>query len=881
MITIPKTLPKEITDKYKIVNNSFRHLKKDDVKDRITVEVGDVKDANFIPQMKISRWGITKEDNECNVSLRLIEDDNEKPTLETESEKIKYIKRNRECHFYQIQNEEHPEGASEFEIILKKDPRKNKGEDYTLEFSLEDKDVKYLKQTEERKQFENGEWNCKENVPGSYAIYAKTPKTNWASPHIARKKKIEIRIAELQTIISERPVSGYVENNTVKEDLELFDLQNELPRVEQKIADDTTIYKEYKRGKIGHIFRPKHIDAVGKESWGILDINQKEKRLRATIPADFLDNAVYPIRHAAGLTFGFEDIGEYLLYLTSDTVRGFYKFSPASDGTINKLTLYTNQNPSYTGTVNLRGVVYKHSDYSLITYGGEVSYNNTDAALWRDLNVTDDDVLSANDYFLGCWIGAGASIYPRISYDTDVVTMGMIKDNETYHATNSPPGTIASDDRNTLRIISIYATYTAGGGAPKDVTDIGSGADAVSVKCQTPVTDSGQGADTAEILASMNLTDVGSGADTISITQLKTLLETGAGADIISLVNKLAVTDNGAGAEIISILGQIAVTETAAGNEALSVLSELAITDTGAGADAITALIQVAATDTGAGAEALSILFKIATTDSGAGSEIINILTQLVLTDTGAGADIVDKVNIGSDKQVTDSGTGSEALSILTQLALTDTGTGAEAVSALIELSVTDSGTGTEIINLLLQILQTDAGSGSEVIQILKQMAVSDSGIANEAITALVQLAVSETGLGSDVESVSGNIKQISETGTGAEALSVLTSLAIQDTGAGIEILEILNQLAVTETGSGADVASKEEKKDITDSGSGADTVAFAKQLLLLDSGVGTDSIMKQNIAAAIATILSALDKKANIKLTDQVKAKIKKIINN
>ena len=65
---------KEITDKYSIVNNAFKldEIKnpeldnKGEPKDEINVEIGDTKQTEFYPQIKLQRWT-----NETNFSVRL------------------------------------------------------------------------------------------------------------------------------------------------------------------------------------------------------------------------------------------------------------------------------------------------------------------------------------------------------------------------------------------------------------------------------------------------------------------------------------------------------------------------------------------------------------------------------------------------------------------------------------------------------------------------------------------------------------------------------------------------------------------------------------------------------------------------------------------
>jgi len=49
-------ISKEITDKYSIDNNTFIRVAKDDPKDRIEVIIGDDKEQDFKPQVKLKRW---------------------------------------------------------------------------------------------------------------------------------------------------------------------------------------------------------------------------------------------------------------------------------------------------------------------------------------------------------------------------------------------------------------------------------------------------------------------------------------------------------------------------------------------------------------------------------------------------------------------------------------------------------------------------------------------------------------------------------------------------------------------------------------------------------------------------------------------------------
>jgi len=131
---------------------------KNDPKDRIQVEIGDSKQPDFKPQVKLMRW-----DNEVNFSIRAEEDNT--AILEVEGEKIKYKAKDYEVHMYD-KPDASEEGGFEFEWVLKKKPKSN-----VLTATIQTKDLQFLYQGElTKKDIEDG---CRrpENVIGSYAVY--------------------------------------------------------------------------------------------------------------------------------------------------------------------------------------------------------------------------------------------------------------------------------------------------------------------------------------------------------------------------------------------------------------------------------------------------------------------------------------------------------------------------------------------------------------------------------------------------------------------------------------------------------------------------------------------------------------------------------------
>jgi hypothetical protein len=295
---------------YTLSNNTYLATPKDDPKDLIQVEIGDSKEPSVIlPQQKISRW-----DNEVNVSIRLL-DFNEYSVFQ-DREKVIFGNDTKEVHIYPITE---GEGGQEFEVILNEKPLTN-----VIQFTLQTKGLNFYRQPSLLDEIKVGDGEADktvalvtdtdafnadgkvlthrpENVVGSYAVYASENKFNY--------------------------IGG----------------------------------KEYKCGKFGHIYRPKIIDSVGTEVWG--ELNIENEILSVTIPQEFLDKAIYPIRHSAGLEIGYSSIGaadsnnyawNTRIYATGDTTLGgagtgvaAYIYGRSASGTSNvQIGIYDTSDPS-------------------------------------------------------------------------------------------------------------------------------------------------------------------------------------------------------------------------------------------------------------------------------------------------------------------------------------------------------------------------------------------------------------------------------------------------------------------------------------------------------------------------------------------------------
>jgi hypothetical protein len=386
--------------KYIFKDNTYFAKPKDDPKDRIEVEIGDSKEPGVIlPQEKICRW-----DNESNVSIRLLGFD--EYSVFQDKEKVIFGNEKQEVHIYPITE---GEGGQEFEVILKEKPASN-----ILQFSLIDKDVEYFYQPalNQEQLPPNGVTATEtdvfdkdgniiahrpENVVGSYVVYAKSNKINY--------------------------VGG----------------------------------KEYKCGKVGHIFRPIIIDSAGKEAWGELHIENGV--LSVTIPQEFLDKAVYPVRHAAGLTFGYTSIGGTLASSNGRIKNAYYGVlaAPASDGTVTNFTIYLDSYGSST-PLNLKGVIYNEDGSALVGYTYENALSAGFSKGWKSSDIASGGSVTTQNYAVVGWGNNNCWLY----YDNAGGTTKYTLEGAVQYAETPPSSVSFRSGTNTN--YSIYCTYEAGGG---------------------------------------------------------------------------------------------------------------------------------------------------------------------------------------------------------------------------------------------------------------------------------------------------------------------------------------------------------------------------------------------------------------------------------
>lgn len=390
---------------------SYSSILNNSPKDLVKVEIGDTKDLTEVqPQVKLMRW-----DNEYNLSIRLKTEKSKKVSKTTSN--VKWNNDKHRISFYEI------DGAYEMQIDLDKKPDTN-----VLEFTLETKGLDFFYQpplteevgierivtaTDTHGYDKDGNEVCyrPENVVGSYAVYC-----------------------------------------------------NDNPR---NILGE----KVYASGKVAHIYRPRIEDSAGNSVWGELNIDIANSLMMVTIPQDFINNAVYPIKHAAGLTIGITSVGGTTSggWNSGDSAGSWFGTSPGTDVYAQNINIYT-----VTGAKNMKSFIMTYvSGYSFLSGSASSAVASTTNG-WTTMTYTYPHPhytdTGSTDY-IEPWVvfGSASSDFKR-----DTTGTGQ---NSGYGTTNyTTPAGIGAYSGTTYKY-SIYMTYSAtdpgGGTSVKDLIGMG------------------------------------------------------------------------------------------------------------------------------------------------------------------------------------------------------------------------------------------------------------------------------------------------------------------------------------------------------------------------------------------------------------------------
>jgi len=325
--------------------------------------------------------------DEVGFSIKLKNNQLVMPSISFEDDKIKWEKGDKKIEFYEVEADEENQDGA-YKFVWYLD---KKPKSNIVDFEIISDGVDFLYQPPlTQEEIDEGAFRP-DRVIGSYAVYASEKKVNW--------------------------VGG----------------------------------KEYKAGKVGHIYRPKIIDANGDWVWGNLHIENGIYSVE--IPQEFLDEAVYPIK--ANDTFGYTTKGSSNYELDQNYAVASKFTSPAGDNEASKLTIATAGDNN-----NCKGVIWLVSDGSVQKVGAAFLDSSDD---WHDSTFSTNFSLSAStNYYLG-GVSDGYPLY--IYMDSGDIDQLAIDFSNSY----SSPTTHSVDSKDDYKL-SVYATYTSsGGGGSNDV----------------------------------------------------------------------------------------------------------------------------------------------------------------------------------------------------------------------------------------------------------------------------------------------------------------------------------------------------------------------------------------------------------------------------
>ena len=393
---IPDIALEKIQDKYEAsdIKNEYRLEKTAFILDAIDenaiqAEVGNKNSDSFEPSLTLRKW-----DNETNFKVKYKHSEKEKDQkVDIENKKIKWKGEKTEVHYYDIKKGEllHDK-VLEHDVFEVEVILLEKPDTNIVSFDIETARLSFYYQPELTQEEKDEGAERPENVIGSYAVYHESKQGDYSQMGL----------------------------------------------------------KNYRAGKAFHIYRPKIIDSAGTEVWGELNIT--DNLLTVEIPQEFLNNAVYPVRHAAGLTFGVDPESPGGSYTTWGSGRpiGRKATSPsdAESAEIDSITQYISGNSE-----NLKGVMVA-SDKTIMSNGISVPSLMSTSADWYTVSYNTKPVISASAiyYIMHTTLDGSYQFY----YDT-LSNAGFWDLSNNYDNPTDPT------DGTTLNYgYSIYCTYTAG-----------------------------------------------------------------------------------------------------------------------------------------------------------------------------------------------------------------------------------------------------------------------------------------------------------------------------------------------------------------------------------------------------------------------------------
>jgi hypothetical protein len=220
----------------------------------------------------------------------------------------------------------------------------------------------------------------------------------------------------------------------------------------------------YMTGKFGHIYCPRFMDANGYFVWG--ELNIKDGIYTITIPQLFLDKAVYPVK--ANDTFGYTTVGGTQNTSASTGSMNFIRASstPTFNGSLTSLSVYGRTrvgSPTFNPAIYSNVSSLPSARLAYLDSGG-TAYGASDG--WITTNLSYASIVAGTQYWL-CFM-TGVNAVQNYYYED----AGAANDTRWINAQPTAYPDPAGSDGGEPSKTSIYATYTASGGAETFLTGV-------------------------------------------------------------------------------------------------------------------------------------------------------------------------------------------------------------------------------------------------------------------------------------------------------------------------------------------------------------------------------------------------------------------------
>ena len=327
--------------------------------------------------------------------------------------------------------------------------------------------------------------------------------------------------------------------------------------------------------------------------------------------------------------------------------------------------------------------------------------------------------------------------------------------------------------RNTLKDPATFYTLgsTVSGGVDPDAVVV----ENVDTTTEKNVTDSGSGSDAVSLLAQIAIAETAAGVDTVSILAFLSIAETGNATDSVALLALIPIAESATGADTINVAVFVPIADSGSGTETIVILASVSVSETGSGADEIDAeqtADVISISETATGVDAVSVLAQLGISDSATASDVLNILALLGIGDTGSGN---DQNQITAMVNISETATATELVQIFAQIGITEQASAIETLSILVQAGITDSATANDVIGILATVDQQETGQGSDQLGITAQVSIPETGEGTDELGALGFVNVADNAQGVDVESIFAFLN-INDSGHGVDVPIVVAT---------------------------------------------------------------------------------------------------------